>query len=150
MTTNINNKTIKSNNKKLEHKESQKMTNEENIKEIEESINEEVDIKEMERKLEEEFEFTIAECYFEDNYKSHLLVKCQNLLKKQLEDLSFIMNFNNVINTFELADEIQYLIDKVKLSINSHHGGEKYYLEHGIDFYDDLINNITIMFKGEK
>lgn len=111
------------------------------------------EIEEMERKLEEEFgheKLTLAECYFESNYQSLLLPRCQNLLRKQLNDLSRIMIYNNVINTFELADKIQYYIECIKASITAHHDANNYCFEQGIEFCDDLIRHCPNFKIGEK
>lgn len=133
-------------NKSNKNKDNEIMIAEDNFELTEEEI------KKMERKLEEEFgheKLTLAECYFESNYHSLLLPRCQNLLKKQLNDLSRIMIYNNVINTFELADKIQYYIECIKASITSHHDANNYWFEQGIEFCDDLIRHCPDFKIGE-
>ena len=139
--------TNKTKNKNKQIRESKKITTKENFELIEE-------IKEMERNLEEDFpdrEFDLAKCFFENDYKSQLMLNCQNLLRCRFEGLASIMNFNNVINTFELADKIQYHIDCIKATINSHHDeADEYHFEHGIEFCDASIEDAQRFRLGEE
>ena len=145
MKHNINNKII---NKNKKIKENENMIAEDNFELTQDKI------KEMEGKLEEDFpdrEFDLAKCFFENDYKSQLMLNCQNLLRSRFEGLASIMNFNNVVNTFELADKIQYHIDCIKATINSHHDeADEYYFEHGIEFCDALIENAQRFRLGEE